>query len=83
MPLRDAPAASSASGEKVLEAVGVDRLRFNGYAFLIECKYHAHRHRFRMHEVPIVFVERAGTSKNSVRTAFRRSGRSGRCASLA
>jgi len=71
MPLRDCTSGFQCIRREVLEAVGVDRLRFNGYAFLIECKYHAHRHGFRMHEVPIVFVERrAGTSKNSVRTAF-------------
>jgi glycosyltransferase involved in cell wall biosynthesis len=71
MPVRDCTSGFQCIRREVLEAVGVDRLRFNGYAFLIECKYHAYRHGFRLHEVPIVFVERrAGFSKNSVRTAF-------------
>lgn len=71
MPVRDCTSGFQCIRREVLEAVGVERLRFNGYAFLIECKYHGHRAGFRLHEVPIVFVERrAGFSKNSVRTAF-------------
>jgi glycosyltransferase involved in cell wall biosynthesis len=71
MPVRDCTSGFQCIRREVLEAVGVDRLRFNGYAFLIECKYHGHRAGFRLHEIPIVFVERrAGLSKNSVRTAF-------------
>jgi dolichol-phosphate mannosyltransferase len=70
MPVRDCTSGFQCIRREVLDAVGVDRLRFNGYAFLIECKYNAHRRGFRLHEIPIVFVERrAGTSKNSVRTA--------------
>lgn len=71
MPVRDCTSGFQCIRREVLEAVGVDRLRLDGYAFLIECKYHAHRRGFRFHEVPIVFVERrSGFSKNSVRTAF-------------
>jgi glycosyltransferase involved in cell wall biosynthesis len=71
LPVRDCTSGFQCIRTEVLAAVGVDRLRFNGYAFLIECKYHAHRRGFRMTEVPIVFVERrAGASKNGVRTAF-------------
>jgi glycosyltransferase involved in cell wall biosynthesis len=71
LPVRDCTSGFQCIRREVLEAVGVERLRLDGYAFLIECKYHAHRLGFRLHEVPIVFVERrAGTSKNSVRTAF-------------
>jgi dolichol-phosphate mannosyltransferase len=71
LPVRDCTSGFQCIRADVLAAVGVERLRFNGYAFLIECKYHAHRRGFRLHEVPIVFVERrAGASKNGVRTAF-------------
>jgi glycosyltransferase involved in cell wall biosynthesis len=71
LPVRDCTSGFQCIRRDVLDAIGVDRLRLDGYAFLIECKYHAHRRGFRLAEVPIVFVERrAGTSKNSVRTAF-------------
>jgi glycosyltransferase involved in cell wall biosynthesis len=71
MPIRDCTSGFQCIRREVLATVGVDRLRLDGYAFLIECKYHAYRAGFRLHEIPIVFVERrAGTSKNSVRTAF-------------
>lgn len=71
MPVRDCTSGFQCIRREVLEAIGVETLRLDGYAFLIECKYHAHRKGFRIREIPIVFVERrAGTSKNSVRTAF-------------
>ena len=54
MPVRDCTSGFQCIRREVLEAVGVERLRFNGYAFLIECKYHGHRAGFRLHEIPIV-----------------------------
>jgi len=49
LPVRDCTSGFQCIRREVLEAVGVDRLRFNGYAFLIECKYHGHRAGFRLH----------------------------------
>ena len=51
----------------MLEAIDVGRLRFSGYAFLVEVKYRSHRRGFRLAEVPIIFVDRRfGVTKNSI-----------------
>jgi dolichol-phosphate mannosyltransferase len=71
LPVRDCTSGFQCFRREVLEAIEVERLRFSGYAFLIEIKYRAHRRGFRLEEVPIVFVERrSGLSKNGLRTAF-------------
>ncbi len=49
---------------EVLEAIDLDDIRSNGYAFQIEMNFRAWRKKFRIKEIPIVFVDRhAGTSK--------------------
>ena len=51
---------------EVLETIELDKIRFKGYAFQIEMKYTAHKCRFKIQEVPIIFVNRVlGTSKMS------------------
>jgi dolichol-phosphate mannosyltransferase len=50
----------------VLEAIDLDDVRSNGYAFQIEMSFRAWRKNFRIVEIPIVFVDRTeGTSKMS------------------
>ena len=50
----------------VLEAIDLDHVRSNGYAFQIEMTFRAVRKHFRITELPIVFVDRTeGTSKMS------------------
>lgn len=50
----------------VLEAIDLDHVRSNGYAFQIEMTFRAVRNHFRIAELPIVFVDRTeGTSKMS------------------
>ena len=50
----------------VLEAIDLDHVRSNGYAFQIEMTFRAVRKHFRIAELPIVFVDRTeGTSKMS------------------
>ena len=52
----------------LLEKVGFERIRANGYAFQIELKFRAFRSGFRLREIPIVFIEReSGESKMSKR----------------
>jgi dolichol-phosphate mannosyltransferase len=52
----------------VLEGLDLDSVRSEGYSFQIELTYRAVRRGFRVHEVPIVFVDRrAGQSKMSRR----------------
>ncbi len=53
---------------KVLEAIDLDDVRSNGYAFQIEMSFRAWRRGFRIVEIPIVFVDRTeGESKMSGR----------------
>ena len=50
----------------VLQAIDLDDVRSNGYAFQIEMSFRAWRKGFRIVEIPIVFVDRTeGTSKMS------------------
>ena len=50
----------------VLQAVDLDDVRSNGYAFQIEMHYRTWKKKFRIVEIPIVFVDRTeGTSKMS------------------
>ncbi len=51
---------------KVLEAIDLDSVRSNGYAFQIEMSFRTWRRGFRIREIPIVFVDRTdGASKMS------------------
>jgi dolichol-phosphate mannosyltransferase len=51
---------------RVLEAIDLDDVRSNGYAFQIEMTFRAWKKGFRIMEIPIVFVDRTeGTSKMS------------------
>jgi dolichol-phosphate mannosyltransferase len=66
MPVRDATGGFNCWRREVLEAVGLERIRSNGYAFQIELKFRAYRKGFSMVEVPILFTERdTGESKMS------------------
>jgi len=68
MPVRDATGGFNCWKRGVLEAVQLDRIRSNGYAFQIELKFRAFRKGFRMREIPILFQERdSGESKMSKR----------------
>lgn len=51
---------------EVLEAIDLNKVRSNGYAFQIEMSYRASKRGFRIVEIPIVFVDRTeGQSKMS------------------
>ncbi len=53
---------------RVLEEMGIDRIKFRGYAFQIEMKFRAVRKGFKITEHPIIFTDRtAGTSKMSTK----------------
>lgn len=68
LPLTDATGGFKCFRRKVLEAIPLDRVRSNGYAFQIEMSYRAWKKGFRLAEVPIVFVDRVeGTSKMNKR----------------
>lgn len=49
---------------EVLEAIDLDSIHSNGYSFQIEMNFRVWRKKFKIKEIPIVFVDRhAGTSK--------------------
>ena len=64
--LFDATGGYKCFRRKVLEAIDLNDVRSNGYAFQIEISFRAWRKSFRIVEIPIVFVDRTeGTSKMS------------------
>lgn len=64
MPLRDSTAGFVCYRRRVLETLDLDRIEFKGYAFQIEMKFKTYKKKFKVVEVPIVFVNRQlGTSK--------------------
>jgi dolichol-phosphate mannosyltransferase len=72
LPVQDCTSGFQCFRREVLERIDVGRLRSNGYAFLVELKFLAHRLGFRLAEVPIIFIDRhSGLSKNGVSTIFR------------
>lgn len=53
---------------EMLERIGFDRIRSNGYAFQIEMNYRFQKHHARVKEVPFFFLDRTrGTSKLTFR----------------
>lgn len=68
LPLTDATGGFKCFWRTVLEAIPLDRVQSNGYAFQIEMSYRAWKKGFRLAEIPIVFVDRVeGTSKMNKR----------------
>ena len=64
--LFDATGGFKCFHRRVLESLNLDAVRSNGYAFQIEMSFRAWRRGFRIHEIPIVFVDRTdGASKMS------------------
>lgn len=68
LPLTDATGGFKCFRREVLEAIPLDRVRSNGYAFQVEMSYRAWKKGFTIGEVPIVFVDRVeGHSKMNKR----------------
>lgn len=66
MRIHDATAGFICYRRRVLEGIGLERIRFIGYAFQIEMKYRAYAKKFNITEVPIIFTDRTkGQSKMS------------------
>jgi dolichol-phosphate mannosyltransferase len=66
LPVMDATGGFNLWRREVLEAVSLDRIESNGYAFQVELKLRAWRRGFDPLEIPIVFTEReTGESKMS------------------
>jgi len=66
MQLFDATGGFKCYRRSVLKAIDLDDVRSNGYAFQIEMSFRTWKKKFRIVEIPIVFVDRTeGTSKMS------------------
>jgi dolichol-phosphate mannosyltransferase len=73
-PIRDLTAGFKCYKRTALEGINLDKIKSDGYGFQIEIDFMIWRKKFKIKEIPIIFVERrAGTSKMSkhiVREAF-------------
>lgn len=71
LPVSDATSGFKCFRREVLEALELDRVESNGYAFQIELTFRAWKKGFNVGQVPIVFVERGtGESKMSKAIVF-------------
>jgi len=69
--VRDLTGGFKCYRREVLEAIDLDTVRSQGYAFQVELTYRAVRNGFRVREIPIVFRDReVGRSKMSLRIAL-------------
>lgn len=66
IPVFDTTAGFVCYKRKVLETIQLDKIKFAGYAFQIEMKFKAWKHKFNIKEISIVFTDRTlGKSKMS------------------
>jgi dolichol-phosphate mannosyltransferase len=66
LPVHDATGGFKCFRRAVLEAIDLERVKSNGYAFQIEMSYKAWKRGFRLAEIPIIFLDRtSGVSKMS------------------
>ena len=66
LPVNDATGGYKCFRREVLEAIDLDKIKSNGYAFQIEMTYKAWKKGFRIKEISIIFVDRVkGKSKMS------------------
>lgn len=64
MPLTDATSGFKCWRRETLEAIDLDRIFSGGYLFQVEMSYRTYQKKFRIAEIPIIFVERRlGRSK--------------------
>ena len=66
IPIHDTTAGFVCYKRKVLETIKLDKIKFIGYAFQIEMKFKAWKHKFKIKEVSVIFTDRVlGESKLS------------------
>jgi dolichol-phosphate mannosyltransferase len=71
LPVKDATGGFKCFRRHVLEAINLDEVKSNGYAFQIEMSFKAWRKGFRVSEIPIVFLDRrVGVSKMSRKIVY-------------
>ena len=66
IPIHDTTAGFVCYKRSVLETIQLDQIKFVGYAFQIEMKFKAWKHKFTIQEVSVIFTDRTlGESKMS------------------
>lgn len=71
MPVKDATSGFKCFKRKVLEAIDLENIRSNGYAFQIEMTFLAWKKGFHICEIPIIFIDRrSGVSKMSKKIIY-------------
>ena len=71
LPVRDATGGFKCFRRSVLEAIDLDKVKSNGYAFQIEVSFKAWKKGFRIAEIPIIFLDRrSGVSKMSRKIVY-------------
>ncbi|MBI5020372.1 MAG: polyprenol monophosphomannose synthase [Ignavibacteriales bacterium] len=71
MPIKDATGGFKCFRRQVLEAIDLDKIHSNGYAFQIEMNYKAWNKGFKLSEHPIIFMDRqSGVSKMSKKIVY-------------
>lgn len=71
MPFKDATSGFKCYRREVLEALDLDRIMSDGYAFQVEVKYRLWLKNFRIKEIPIIFNDRvSGHSKMSKKIVY-------------
>jgi dolichol-phosphate mannosyltransferase len=66
MTIMDTTAGFKCYRHKVLESIGIDKIKMKGYGFQIEMKFKTWKHGFNIIEIPIIFTDRKeGISKMS------------------
>ncbi|MCX8092681.1 MAG: polyprenol monophosphomannose synthase [Candidatus Goldbacteria bacterium] len=71
LPLSDCTSGFKCYRRNVIEAIDLNKIHSDGYAFQIEMHYKAWKKGFRIKEIPIIFVDRhSGTSKMSRRVVL-------------
>lgn len=64
IPVHDTTAGFVCFSKRVLQGIGLDKIKLKGYGFQIEIKYRAYKKKFKITEVPIIFTDRTqGESK--------------------
>jgi dolichol-phosphate mannosyltransferase len=71
LPISDTTGGFRCIRRELLEKIGFERIRSNGYAFQIELNYRFMKHRARVKEIQFFFLDRTrGTSKLTLRIAL-------------
>jgi dolichol-phosphate mannosyltransferase len=64
IPVHDTTAGFVCFSRKVLEEIGLDKIKLKGYGFQVEIKFRSYQKKFKIVEVPIIFTNRIlGESK--------------------